>query len=130
MPSVTRVYETVLYASALDPTASFYAEVIGLAELPSVGGVGAAFRVPDGGVLLLFDPDSAIQPDRAVPPHGAHGPGHIAFSVEDLTAWQKHLKDQDIQIEQEHAWPPGGRSLYVRDPGGNSVELVEGQIWP
>jgi hypothetical protein len=26
-------------------------------------------------------------------------------------------------------WPRGGRSLYVRDPGGNSIELASPRIW-
>ena len=31
--------------------------------------------------------------------------------------------------EREITWPLGGRSVYVRDPSGNSVEFVEGEIW-
>ena len=31
--------------------------------------------------------------------------------------------------EREISWPLGGRSVYFRDPAGNSVEYVEGQIW-
>jgi hypothetical protein len=40
------------------------------------------------------------------------------------------LADQDIlhrhgvSIEKEVEWPRGGKSLYYRDPAGNSVELV------
>lgn len=128
-PSLTRIYETVLYAAQLEPVASFYAEVVGLKEIPSSPGVGAAFRLPDSGVLLLFDPHEAIQPGRMVPSHGAEGPGHVAFSVKDLEAWRAHLEAQGIENEQEQSWPQGGRSLYVRDPAGNSVEFVQGEIW-
>ena len=32
-------------------------------------------------------------------------------------------------IEKEVEWPKGGRSLYFRDPAGNSVELVTPGVW-
>jgi catechol 2,3-dioxygenase-like lactoylglutathione lyase family enzyme len=34
-----------------------------------------------------------------------------------------------VEIEREITWPLGGRSVYFRDPAGNSVEFVEGEIW-
>jgi catechol 2,3-dioxygenase-like lactoylglutathione lyase family enzyme len=35
-----------------------------------------------------------------------------------------------IEIEREVGWDEGGRSIYFRDPAGNSVELIEGEAWP
>ena len=37
------------------------------------------------------------------------------------------LKNLDVEMEVE--WPEGGRSLYVRDPAGNSVELAPPTLW-
>jgi len=34
-----------------------------------------------------------------------------------------------IAIEADFEWPGGGRSVYVRDPAGNSVEFAEARIW-
>ena len=34
-----------------------------------------------------------------------------------------------VRIEAEVAWPGGGRSIYVRDPSGNSVELATAAVW-
>ena len=34
-----------------------------------------------------------------------------------------------IAIEADFEWPNGGRSIYVRDPAGNSVELADPAIW-
>ena len=67
-----------------------------------------------------------------MPSHGATGAGHVAFSVGDgeLDAWREKLRARGVELEQEKTWPRGGRSIYVRDPAGNSVELVEGDLWP
>jgi catechol 2,3-dioxygenase-like lactoylglutathione lyase family enzyme len=66
-----------------------------------------------------------------VPSHGAEGSGHVAFSVEEgaLDAYAEELGSRGIEIEREIEWKPGARSLYFRDPAGNSVELVEGELW-
>ncbi len=41
----------------------------------------------------------------------------------------EHLVAQGIVIEAEVEWPPGGKSIYFRDPAGNSVELVTPGVW-
>ncbi len=92
-----------------------------------------AFRLDDGGILLLFDPALSSRSGRPVPSHGATGAGHVAFSVGEgeLDAWREELLRQGVELEQEKEWSRGGaRSIYVRDPVGNSVELVEGDLWP
>jgi catechol 2,3-dioxygenase-like lactoylglutathione lyase family enzyme len=58
---------------------------------------------------------------------------HVAFSVGEgeLDAWRDRLAAHGVELEQDQDWQRGGaRSLYVRDPAGNSVELVEGDLWP
>jgi catechol 2,3-dioxygenase-like lactoylglutathione lyase family enzyme len=131
-PRLLGVYETVLYAGDLGATAAFYEEVLGLAPLPGLGKLGAAFRLDDGGVLLIFDPDLAADDSRPIPAHGASGPSHVAFSVAagTLDGLAVQLPRQGIAIEREISWDEGGRSLYIRDPAGNSVELIEGEAWP
>jgi hypothetical protein len=47
-----------------------------------------------------------------------------------LDALAAELRRRGVEIEREIAWDEGGRSLYVRDPDGNSVELIEGEAWP
>ncbi|HEY7018695.1 MAG TPA: VOC family protein [Gaiellaceae bacterium] len=121
------VYETIVYAADLDAARTFYRDALGLREVED-----GVFRLDDGGVLLLFDPARSSQPGRPVPSHGSTGPVHVAFSVGDgeLAAWRERLAEQGVEIEQEKEWSARSRSVYVRDPAGNSVELVEGDLWP
>jgi catechol 2,3-dioxygenase-like lactoylglutathione lyase family enzyme len=130
--AITGVYETVLYAEDVPAAAAFYSEVLGLRLVDGPDELAAAFRLDDGGVLLIFDPSRASVPGRPVPSHGAPGAGHVAFSVEEgtLAAWGEALGARGVEIELERGWQRGGRSIYVRDPAGNSVELVDGDLWP
>jgi catechol 2,3-dioxygenase-like lactoylglutathione lyase family enzyme len=127
-----RIYETVLYAPDVAVAAAFYADVLGLRIVEEPDELAAAFRLRDGGMLLLFDPTRASAPGRRVPSHGGTGPGHVAFAVAagELDGWEEELRARGVEIEKEIDWDGRGRSLYVRDPAGNSVELVEGDIWP
>ena len=126
---VDRIFETVIYADDLVAAERFYTEVLGL-EKYSGFGVAISFRC-EGGVLLIFDPDQAILPNRGVPSHGPHGPGHLAFAArpDDLDAWREHLHAHGVAIEMEVNWPQGGVSLYFRDPAGNSIELAPPTLW-
>ena len=82
-------------------------------------------------MLLIFDPARSSVPGRPVPSHGALGAGHVAFAVDEgeLDAFGERLRRSGVEIESEVTWDEGGRSLYVRDPAGNSVELIEGEAW-
>jgi catechol 2,3-dioxygenase-like lactoylglutathione lyase family enzyme len=130
--AIAGVYETVLYAPDVAAAAAFYGDVLGLRLVDGPDELAAAFRLDDGGMLLIFDPSRASVPGRPAPSHGATGAGHVAFSVEDgmLDKWGEKLLERGVEIELERPWQRGGRSIYVRDPAGNSVELVEGDLWP
>ncbi|HET6657165.1 MAG TPA: VOC family protein [Gaiellaceae bacterium] len=125
------VYETVLYAPDPLAAAAFYREALGLEPVEDPDELSAAFRLLDGGVLLIFNPQKSSLPGRPVPSHGSAGPGHVAFGL-DPGAYEEALaalRDKGIEIEREVDWDRG-RSIYFRDPAGNSVELVDGDIWP
>jgi len=130
-----RVLESALYAENLDETAAFYDEVLGLARVSEVAGRHVFFRVADG-VMLLFKPSATVEPPAPdaslpVPPHGAAGPGHLCFAATaaEIDAWAARLAAAGVAIEADFHWPQGGRSIYFRDPAGNSLEFAEPRIW-
>ena len=92
-------------------------------------------RWPLLGVLLLFNPEKTVRPPSnpamPVPVHGAQGPGHACFKAAavDMDAWRGHLEEKGIAIEADFRWPNGARSIYFRDPAGNSIEIAEPRIW-
>ena len=66
-----------------------------------------------------------------VPTHGTEGEGHVCFKATafELDVWRRRFAEHGIAIEADFEWPAGGRSIYVRDPAGNSVEFAEPRIW-
>ena len=122
--------EAALYTSDLAAAKRFYHEVLGLEIVSSFDGRGMSFRC-GATVLLVFDPARTRVADAGVPTHGATGEGHIAFVIEEseIEPWRKRLKASGVAIESEVEWPEGERSLYFRDPAGNSVELAPPTLW-
>jgi catechol 2,3-dioxygenase-like lactoylglutathione lyase family enzyme len=124
-----RILETALYADDLNQAEAFYQSVLGLNLFVKEVGRNLFFKIGDQ-MLLIFNPARTIEESEAAP-HGARGPGHVAFAVpmSEMDAWKKHLKENGVEIEKDMVWPKGGRSLYFRDPAGNCLELASPLVW-
>lgn len=129
------ILESGLYVTDLNAAEEFYSGVLGLDLLGKVDGRHLFFRCGDG-VLLVFNAEATKVPPAPdarlkVPPHGAVGDGHLCFaaSADEIVRWRAHLEAKKIAIESEFEWPQGGRSIYIRDPSGNSIEFAEPRIW-
>ena len=127
---VLGVLETCLYASDLEVAEGFYRDVLGLQPFARAAGRHVFFRC-GAAVFLVFNPAVTSGSDQDVPAHGATGAGHVCFAIgeDELDGWRRRLTAHGVAIEAEVEWPRGGRSLYVRDPSGNSVELAPAPIW-
>lgn len=130
-----QILETCIYAEDLAAAERFYSEVMGLPLAGKSAGRHVFFRC-GAGMFLIFNPQNTGSEltyvrGSPVPLHGAQGSCHVAFSAseEEMSLWEKHLENHGIAIESDVTWPGGGRSLYFRDPAGNSVELASPSIW-
>ena len=128
--NIQAIIETAIYVDNLDQAETFYRDVLGLPILGKEPGRHVFFRVGTANVLLGFLPEATLKGDQ-LPAHGARGPGHFALGIEraELDAWRQRLVASGVAIEKEVKWPRGGKSIYFRDPAGNSVELVTPGIW-
>jgi len=109
---------------------AFYSRILSLRVIAKEAGRHVFFMVGPGSMLLIFNPETTSHA-HLFPSHGATGPGHVAFGVttESIDSWREQLIAHAIEIEKEHTWPKGGHSIYFRDPGGNSVELITPNVW-
>jgi len=126
---IERILETSLYAEDLDRAEWFYSIVLGLELFAKEPGRHVFFKC-NNQMLLIFNPAVTIK-ETEVAPHGARGPGHVAFAVPlaELEQWAARLRAKQIDIEKEVTWPKGGRSIYFRDPAGNCLELASPRVW-
>ena len=129
------ILESALYVTDLAVAETFYRDVLGLEPISSAEGRHVFFRCGPG-VLLLFDAEATREPPAPaarlpVPPHGATGAGHLCFAAdaEEISRWRSLLEASGIAIEADFQWPGGGRSIYFRDPCGNSLEFAERRLW-
>lgn len=121
--AVRALGEIALRVNDLDAAQDFYANVIGLELMKRFDNV-AFFRIADGfaghtSVLGLFDRKTPVEQERTTV-------DHLGFTIalEDYESEKRRLETLGVPVlTATHDWV-GWRSLYVRDPDGNTVELV------
>ena len=128
------ILETAIYADDLQAAEVFYGGVLGLETVVAAPGRHVFFRC-GAGMLLVFNPSAtaaaSASSELPAPPHGSHGPGHVCFATaaSEIDAWRRTFLAENIAIDADFWWPNGARSLYIRDPAGNSVEFAEARLW-
>jgi len=129
MPSISHLLEMAIYVDDLDVAQAFYGDLLGLELVGEQKPRHVFFRIGDT-MLLIFNAAETLNSEQ-IPAHGTTGAGHIAFGVpdEEYEVWKSYLVEHEILIEQEVEWPRGGRSIYFRDPSGNSLELMTKGCW-
>jgi len=124
--------EFAIHTGNMEAMVEFYRDLLGLEPFATrAGGAIEFFRVGDGfdgltAVIALFDvgQDGPVVAGRR--PGAASSFHHIALAVtragQDAAAAWFESNGVETRIE-EFAWV-GWRGLFVKDPDGNTVELV------
>ena len=82
-------------------------------------------ELPDGGLIELYD--YGYRTDRAQSVQSAVGYRHIAFLVDDVSAWAIYLSENGIKITVSPVIMEqiGTKGMLCLDPDGVEVELYE-----
>jgi catechol 2,3-dioxygenase-like lactoylglutathione lyase family enzyme len=94
----------------------FYGRVLGLEEIykPDASrSRGAWYRL--GAVQLHLSVEAAQPASRR----------HVCYQVRDVEAAEHHFREAGVEILNDERPLPGVRRFFLRDPGGNRIEITE-----
>jgi catechol 2,3-dioxygenase-like lactoylglutathione lyase family enzyme len=108
-----------IHVTDVERSLAFYVGLFGFEPLPrpDLGFAGAWLRVGRTQELHLIDRNSS--PD--VPPEERHW----SIQVRELDDWHTRLADAGLELRGPKDRPDGARQLFVRDPDGHVLELLE-----
>ena len=146
MARITKAHHTGLTVSSLERSLAFYRDLLGfevvfrwnprapyIGELlgyPEVDLHAAILRIPNSDVFLELLEYRAV-PEKSVDmANGNIGNAHIAFNVDELDPLYERLRESGVQSVSPPVTPTigpnrGGRAVYLIDPDGFRVELIE-----
>ena len=99
-------------------TKEFYGSVLGLQQVPKPPGSrqsGAWYQI--GATQLHLSVEDEVG--------GSPSSRHVCFTVDDLAATENRFRDAGVEIVPDARSVPGSRRFYVRDPGGNQLEIAQ-----
>ncbi len=99
-------------------TKEFYGNALGLEQVPKPAAArqsGAWYQIGTTQLHLSVE-------DEAIGPLSSR---HICFAVADLGAAEKRFREAGVEILPDPRPMPGTPRFYVRDPGGNQLEIVQ-----
>ena len=120
--------KTILHASVIvsdtQRSLAFYHGILGLPvspDRPDLGYPGAWLCLGDQQLHLLELPNP--DPVSGRPDHGGRD-RHVAIGVCNLDILQQRLDERGLHYTRSKS---GRAALFVRDPDGNTLELIEQQ---
>ena len=99
------------------PTKEFYGTILGLNQIPKPAASrqsGAWYQIGETQLHLSIDNEPGELSSR-----------HICFTVSDLTEAEKRFRAAGVEISPDPRPVPGSPRFYVRDPGGNRLEIAQ-----
>jgi glyoxylase I family protein len=129
-PGLQRIHHTAIICSDYARSKAFYTGVLGLTVVDenyreARGSWKLDLALPDGGQIELFSfPDPPPRPSRPE----ACGLRHLAFAVDDVTAWSEYLQSRGVAVEPMRVDEyTGARFTFFADPDGLPLEIYEGR---
>lgn len=99
----------------------FYGDVLGLKQVPKPGTSrqsGAWYEIGANQLHLSIEAEDG----------GPLSSRHICFAVSDLSAAEAKFREADVEIIPDPRPAAGNPRFYVRDPGGNMLEIVQAAL--
>ena len=102
-------------------TKEFYGSVLGLTQVPKPAAArqrGAWYQIGENQLHLSVEDEEP----------GPLSSRHVCFAVSNVAAAEKRFRDAGVEIIPDPRPIPGSARFYVRDPGGNQLEIVQASV--
>ncbi len=114
----TQLNHVAIHVADVERSRQFYRDVLRLEEIPR-----PAFDFPGAWFQLGEDQELHLIGDRSAAVVSHHRGNHYALMVDDLDAWETHLRDLAVEHLPRRTRPDGALQIFLRDPDGHVVEL-------
>ena len=107
-----------VHVKNLEESMRFYEDILGfvLADTPASAQGIQWYDLPNGTQLHLFERDIKLSVSSRA---------HFAIEVADLDSWRNYLTSIGTNIEAPTVDVYTAKRLFLRDPSGNLIELVQ-----
>ena len=99
---------------------AFYGSVLGLKQIPKPATSrqsGAWYEIGNTQLHLSVEDEERTLSSR-----------HVCFTVSDLTEAEHRFRDAEVEIIADPRPNPDSPRFYVRDPGGNQLEIAQASV--
>jgi catechol 2,3-dioxygenase-like lactoylglutathione lyase family enzyme len=115
---IAELNHVALHVAQVERSCEFYRTVLLLEQIarPAFDFPGAWFRLGTYQELHLIG-------ERVTPVVSSNRGNHFALRVDDLDAWESHLKRIGADFRPRKQRPDGAWQVFLRDPDGHVIEL-------
>jgi len=118
---IRELNHVAIYVTDVARSGEFYREVLRLEAMPR-----PAFTFPGAWFRL-----GTAQELHLIANHGAeffrsHDKNHFALRVDDVEAWENHLRKVGANFAPKKQRPDGAWQVFLSDPDGHMIELFTG----
>lgn len=102
-------------------TKHFYGAVLGLTQVPKPATSrqsGAWYQIGSNQLHLSVETTE----------NGARGSGHVCFAISDLAEAEQKFHEAGVEIITDPEPNPNSPRFFVRDPGGNLLEIAQASV--
>lgn len=115
--TIQELNHVAIYVTDVKRSSEFYRTVLKLEPLPRPN-----FNFP-GAWFSLGKQELHLIAEAGAPFFATHGRNHFALRVDDIDAWENHLRDLKADYAPRKFRPDGALQVFLRDPDGHVIEL-------
>ncbi len=107
-----------IHVENVERSCEFYERVLELKPIPR-----PAFDFPGAWYRLGAAQELHLIGERDQPVHADTRGNHYALMIDDMNAWEAHLRKLGVDYYERRTRPDGAYQIYVTDPDGHCIEL-------